>query len=326
MAKLSLTLACGDYELLRPLADGRVRPDGIDLLVLSGDRTRTLRPERRDECDLAEFNVVGYLMDRDAGQDLVALPVFPHRRFRHGFAFVSVASGATAPSDLVGRRVGIRGRAPAGVVWLRGILADCYGLAYESVRWVDSFGVLGDPPEGAGPGQPTIAANNVLMDELLLDGRLEALLSPSFPPAFLRGDRRIQRLFPNFKDEEMAYYRRSSIFPIMHVVVAHRQLIEAHPWVPASMAAAFQQAKQLAYQRIRNPRSVPLAFLESAWEEQEALLGPDPWRYGLCEQNWLNLETIIRYAHEQGLISRRWPVDEAFVPLGDDCFTGTPGF
>lgn len=326
MSKVSLSLACGDYEIVRALKDGSVQPDGIDLLVLTGDRTRILRSERREECDLGEYNVVGYLMDREKDDDLVALPIYPHRRFRHGFAFVRADAGIEVPADLAGRRVGIRGRAPAAVIWLRGILADFYGLGYDTVEWIDNFGVLGQPLDGAGNGELTISANNVRMDEALLAGEVDALLSPSFPPAFVRGDPRIRRLFADYKAEELEYFRQTGIFPIMHVVVTRRSLVDRYRWVPSSLAFAFERAKAACYERLRNPRSLPLAFLEHAWEEQLELLGPDPWRYGLGGGNRGNLATVFRYAHEQGLVAELPQVEEAVVPLGDDSFTGTPGF
>jgi len=325
VSKLALTLACGDYEIMRALHDGRVAPDGIDLLVLSGDRTRILRSARRDECDLSEFNIVGYLMDRESNDDLVALPVFPHRRFRHGFIFYNAESGIEVPSDLAGRRVGIRGRAPAAAIWLRGILGDEHGVPLDEVRWVDLFGVTGTAPESA-TGNETISENNSIMDDMLVSGDLDAIITPSFPPAFLRGGGTIRRLFPDYRTEEVEYFRRTGIFPIMHAVVLRRSLLDAHPWVASSMAFAFQESKKLAYERVRNPRVLPLAFFQSAWEDQCALLGPDPWRYGFGGTNRHNLETIIRYAHEQGLISRRPELEEAFVPLEDDAFYGTPGF
>ncbi len=326
MTEVSLSLACGDYEIVRALKDGSVRPDGIDLLVLTDDRTRILRSERREECDVGEYNVVGYLVDRQRDDDLVALPIYPHRRFRHGFAFVRSDSGIERPGDLVGRRVGIRGRAPAAVIWLRGILAEFYGLGYDGVEWIDNFGVLGKPLAGVEGGEPTIAVNNVRMDDALLGGEIDAMLTPSLPPAFVRGDPRIRRLFADYKAEELEYFRLTGIFPIMHVVVTRRSLIERHRWVPSSLAHAFERAKAACYERLRNPRSLPLAFLEHSWEEQLELLGPDPWRYGLGGANRENLATIFRYAHEQGLLDELPRVEDVVVPLADDSFIGTPGF
>jgi len=325
MGKLALTLACGDYEIMRALADGRVRPDGIDLLVLTRDRTRILRSARRDECDLTEFNLVGYLIDRLSDERLTALPVFPHRRFRHGFVFVNSDSGITGPADLRGRRVGIRGRVPAAAVWMRGILADYHDVPYDSVQWIDLFGIMGEPPDGAADAGG-IAESNVRIDEMLLAGELDAIITPSFPRAFITGDKRIRRLFPDYKQADLSYYEKTGIFPIMHAVVFSKDLVTAHPWLPASMAYAFEESKQAAYERVRNPRVLPLAFFQTAWEEQRDVLGSDPWEYGLGPANRRNLETIIRYTAEQGLIPSRPEVREVFVPLDSDAFTGTPGF
>lgn len=325
MGNLPLTLACGDYEIMRALADGRVRPDGIDLLVLTRDRTRILRSARRDECDLTEFNIVGYLMDRMADQKLIALPVFPHRRFRLGFVFVNSASGITESGDLQGRRVGIRGRVPAAAVWLRGILAEFHGVPYDSVQWVDLFGIMGESPGGV-DGGAGIAESNSQIDDMLLAGDLDAIITPSFPRAFVNGDPRIRRLFPDYKQADLSYFQKTGIFPIMHAIVLSRSIVTDHPWVPASMAYAFQEAKQAAYERVRNPRVLPLAFFQPAWEEQRDVLGSDPWEYGLGPANRRNLETLIRYTAEQGLIPSAPSLDDVFVPLDSDAFTGTPGY
>jgi 4,5-dihydroxyphthalate decarboxylase len=325
MGKLALTLACGDYEIMRALADGKVRPDGIDLLVLTRDRTRILRSARRDECDLTEFNLVGYLIDRLSDEGLTALPVFPHRRFRHGFVFVNSGSGITEPTDLRGRRVGIRGRVPAAAVWMRGILADFHDVPYDSVQWVDLFGIMGEPPDGSADAGG-IAESNIRIDEMLLAGELDAIITPSFPRGFVTGDKRIRRLFSDYKQADLSYYEKTGIFPIMHAVVLSKDLVTAHPWMPASMAYAFEESKQAAYERVRNPRVLPLAFFQTAWEEQRDVLGSDPWEYGLGPANRRNLETIIRYTAEQGLIPSRPEIQEVFVPLDSDAFTGTPGF
>jgi 4,5-dihydroxyphthalate decarboxylase len=323
MRKIRLTLACGDYEIMRGLKDGSVEPDGIDLHVLTGDRTRTFKSHRRDECDLAEFNVVGYLADREKDPSITALPVFPHRRFRHGFIFCRTGSDIRVPADLRGRKVGIMGERPAAVVWLRGILSDCYGVGYRSVQWIDAYGLLGQRAQQV-PGEP--GGERGLIENMLLRGDLAAVLAPSFPPAFIRGDQRIRRLFSDFKSEEIDYYAKTKIFPIMHTVVIKRSIVDEYPWVPSSLARAFEEAKELAYQAIRNPRTLPLAFLTSSFEEQTALLGSDPWQYGLGPENEHNLRTIIRYSHEQGLIERPPEVREAFLPLDESAFFGTPGF
>jgi 4,5-dihydroxyphthalate decarboxylase len=317
--KLALTLACGDYEITRPLADGTVMADGIDLTVLTGmgSRERHWRMARHDEFDLCELNVCAYLMAADREYPCTALPVFLHRRFRHGFVFVNTNAGIRAPADLAGRRVGGTNFQPAGNVWIRGILEEFHGVAPESMTWVveRDEDVPFTPPSGLrieriAPGQS--------LDDMLAEGALDAMISPSFPRPFLKGDRRVARLFPDFKEREIDYYRQTGIFPIMHVTTIRKEIVARHPWVAGSLKHAFDEAKRIAYERVRNPRVVPLAWFSSAWEEQAAILGGDPWAYGLGGANRKNLETIVRYTHRQGLTSRAWPLEELFVDCGDE--------
>jgi 4,5-dihydroxyphthalate decarboxylase len=157
------------------------------------------------------------------------------------------------------------------------------------------------------------------LDAMLAEGELPAMISPSIPKPLIAGDPRVARLFPNYKEVELAYFRDTGIFPIMHVTVVKQEIVDQYPWAATELVKAFEQAKQVAYKRTSNPRVVPLAWARTAWEEERALLGPDPWEYGLTETNRKNLETIIRYTHLQGLISRRPSVDELFVDtdLGD---------
>jgi len=128
-------------------------------------------------------------------------------------------------------------------------------------------------------------------------------------------DPRVARLFPDFRQEEIAYYRKTQIFPIMHVMGVKRSVLEKHPWIAINMFHAFDDAKNAAMKRLANPRVVPLAWYREAWEEQEDLLGRDPWQYGLGRQNAMNLETLIGYAHEQGLIRRKPKLGEIFLDV-----------
>jgi len=154
---------------------------------------------------------------------------------------------------------------------------------------------------------------------MLAEGEIPAMLSPDIPKLFLDGDKRIVRLFPNYKDIEIEFFRKTAIFPIMHVTVVRKEIIDKYPWVATNLVKAFEEAKALAYRRIANPRVVPLAWIRTAWEEQQQVLGNDPWAYGLGDANRKNLETVLRYCHQQGLISRMMPLDDLFADtdLGD---------
>jgi 4,5-dihydroxyphthalate decarboxylase len=318
--KLRLTVACGDYEIVRALKEGAVKADGLELVVLTGmgPRERHWRMARKAEFDVCEGNVGAYFMERDHGAPLIAIPVFLHRRFRHGFLFVNAKAGIREPKDLIGKKVGGTNFQPASNIWMRGILEDDYGLPHRQVTWVveRSEDVAFTPPKDL---RIEMIAPGKKLDEMLAEGEIPAMLSPDLPKLFLKGDPRIVRMFPNYKEIELAYFRRTGIFPIMHVTTIKQEIVDKYPWVPTNLVKAFEAAKAIAYRRIANPRVVPLAWVRTAVEEQERLLGPDPWVYGLGAANRKNLETVLRYTHQQGMISRTWPLDELFADtdLGD---------
>ena len=283
-----------------------------------GSRERHWRMARKLEFDVCEINVGAYFMARDRGAPVTALPVFLHRRFRHGFAFVNVNAGIRSPKDLIGKRIGGTNFQPAGNIWLRGILEENYGVPHQQVTWVveRSEDVEFTPPPGLkiekiAPGQS--------LDKMLVDGELPALIQPYIPRPFLAGDPRVARLFPNYKDIEREYFAHTGIFPIMHVTAIKQEIVDRYPWVATNLVKAFDAAKQLAYKRVANPRVLPLAWGRTAWEEERDVLGDDPWQYGLTEANRKNLSTILGYVHRQGLIGRSPPLGELFADtdLGD---------
>jgi 4,5-dihydroxyphthalate decarboxylase len=318
--KLRLTVACGDYEIARALKEGAVTADGLDLVMLTdmGPRERHWRMARKAEFDVCEANVGAYFMERDHGAPLTAIPVFLHRRFRHGFLFVNAAAGIRAPKDLIGKKVGGTNFQPASNIWMRGILEEEYALPHRQVTWVveRSEDVAFTPPKDL---RIEMIAPGKALDVMLAEGEIPAMLSPELPRLFLAGDKRIVRLFPDYKEVELAYFRRTGIFPIMHVTTIRQEIVDKYPWVPTNLVKAFEQAKNIAYRRIANPRMVPIAWVRTALEEQEAVLGPDPWAYGLTPANRKNLETVLRYTFQQGMISRMPSLDTLFADtdLGD---------
>lgn len=311
---LKLTLACGDYEIVRAIKEGTVRPEGIELRVLTdmNSPTRHWRMLRGREFDVAETSLSSYLMAKDRGFPFEAIPVFLHRRFRHGFAFVNTGAGIETPVDLIGRRVGLKTFQATAILWLRGILEHDHGVPHRSIHWVieQEEDVEFDPPDGL---MLESAPPGAKIDAMLAAGEVDAVLHPEILRSFAAGDPRIVRLFPDYKRVEIDYYRRTGIFPIMHVTAIRNEIADRHPWIAASLMRAFEEAKQIAYERLENPRIVPLAWYREAWEEQHALLGPDPWEYGLRAANRKNLETAIGFSHECGLISRRPALEELFL-------------
>jgi 4,5-dihydroxyphthalate decarboxylase len=316
--KLKLTFACGDYEIMRALKEGSVEPEGIELTVLTdmGAAPRHWRFLRRREFDIAELSGAGYIAARDRGLPFRAIPVFPHRRFRHGFIFVNTGKGIAKPTDLVGRRVGTKGFLFTAGVWMRGILEHDYGVPHRSISWLSEREEDVDftPPPGLDLAQLDEGAS---LEEMLAAGEIDALLSPDLLRPLAAGDPRVGRLFPDYKQEEITFYRRTGIFPIMHVVGLRQELVERHPWVAINMYKAFEKARFVAMHRMENPRIVPLAWYREAWEEQERILGKDPWQYGLGESNARNLERLVAHACEHGIISRRIPLTELFLDVSE---------
>lgn len=323
MGRLQLSLACGDYDLLRPLLDGAVQPEGIDLVCIPlPSPERHWRMLRREEFDVCELSLASYLVDRDRSQRFTAIPVFPHRRFRHGYVFVRQDGPVREPRDLQGRRVGLRTYQNTAGLWVRGILQHDHGVDLRTIRWVgqDEEDLPVDPSPRGIRLERVPAGGNI--DRMLASGELDAVIYPEVLPSYRRGDPAVRRLFEDYAEREKAYFSRTRIFPIMHTVVVRTALLERHPWIAVNLLHAFEASKRECYRRLQDPRRVSLAWFLPALEEQQRLLGPDPWAYGL-EANRHVLDTAAQYAFEQGLTTRRLDVDGLFAP---STLEGAPRF
>jgi 4,5-dihydroxyphthalate decarboxylase len=283
-----------------------------------GPRERHWRLARKTEFDVCEENVGAYFIARDQNHPITAIPVFLHRRFRHGFVFINTAAGIKSAKDLIGKQIGGTNFMPAGNIWMRGVLEERYGLPHRTVTWVTdrSEDIAFDAPSDLRIEMKQSAKS---LNDMLADGDIPAMISPTIPRPFVIGDKRVGRLFPDYKQVEIDYYLETGIFPIMHVTTIRQEIVDKYPWVTTNLVKAFEASKQLAYQRVKNPRMVPLAWVRTAVEEQQDILGPDPWQYGLTDANRKNLETIQRYVHQQGMVSKLRSLEELFddTDLGD---------
>lgn len=315
-----LTLACGAYDRTAPLADGRVRPEGIDLTVLTLPVEEIFyRTATYAEFALSEMSLSSYLLTLDRGSAFVAIPVFPSRSFRHNGIYVHVDGGITSPDQLVGATVGIPEYQVTAAVWIRGILADHHGVPVRSVKY--RTGGLYQPGrvEKVAIKPPGIDLRPVDRDatlgELLIAGELDAIYSPRVPPEYAAGDPRIRRLWTNPKEAEIEYFRNTGIFPAMHTVVIRRDVYEQDRWIARSVLKAFQAAKDVASAHLTETAALGSMLPWSYQEAQEttALMGSDFWAYGL-EQNYATLETLIRYSVDQGLAGRYRAPEELFAP------------
>lgn len=311
MPGLSLTLACGDHDITRGLIDGSTPIEGVDLTALvMPSPERHWRMTRYLEFDICELSMSSYLIGHSRGAPYAAIPAFPHRRFRHAYIFCNPEAGVRSVRDLNGARVGLRTFQTTAGVWTRGILQHEYGVDLSSIEWVAQ-------DEEELPLAPAFrlrlrsAPAGDTVDDMLVRGDLGAVIYPDPLPSFTAGHPNVRRLFEDYKAEELRFYRKTGLFPIMHTVVVKRALADRHPWLPRSVLKAFEASKRRAEKELRDPRYISMAWVMALAEEQEAVMGPDPWAYGL-EPNRKPLEALIGYSFEQGCVPAKPAVESLF--------------
>jgi 4,5-dihydroxyphthalate decarboxylase len=322
MERLLLTVACGDYDRTRALQDGSVQAEGIHLNYIPLQAEEIFwRMGHHREFDASEMSLSNAATWITRGNcPFVAIPVFPSRYFRHSCVFINERSGIRRPQDLKGKRVGTPEYSITAAVWIRGFLHDDYGVRPEDVEWV-----VGGQEE---PGRkervqlllpPEIKVNPIAPEQtlngMLESGAIDGLISARSPTCFIKGVPGIRRLFPNYKEVEVDYYRRTKIFPIMHVLVLRRDIHERHPWVARSLYKAFCEAKEKCLQalHISNTLAYTLPWLFADVEELRSVFGSDWWPYGI-ESNRHTLEKLIEYLSVQGLTEKKMKVEDLFAP------------
>ncbi|HEY1269884.1 MAG TPA: PhnD/SsuA/transferrin family substrate-binding protein [Candidatus Binatia bacterium] len=323
MAKIKLTLSCWDYDRTRALQDGRVEVEGVDLTYLPLRVEETFwRMLRYGEFDAAELSMGSYLMAREKGAPkLIAIPVFPSRAFRHSCIYINTKSGIKEPKDMAGKRVGVPEYQITMAIWARGILEHEYGVKPEQMKWltggeehpgrVDK--VRHDLPKTLDirPIEP-----EKTLSAMLESGEIDAMISAHMPSPFVRRSPSVARLIPDFPRVEKDYYRRTKIFPIMHAVALREDFYQKHPWVAQSLYKAFAESKQICQESMYEFSALKymLAWSIAEMEEERELFGGgELWPYGL-EANRHVLETLVQYAHEQGLIKTRPDLKSLFAP------------
>ena len=318
---IPLTIACGDYDRTRAIKDGRVPVEGCDVTYIPLEPEEVFfRAFRYQEFDACELSFSSYLRITDAGtSDYIGIPAFVSRVFRHSGIYIRTDRGIRTPQDLRGKTIGLPEYQITAVVWMRGILQDEYGVKPADIAWrsggIEEPGRDERTPLAPIPGLDLkpIASDKTLSG-MLASGELDAMFSARAPSAFLKHAPNVGRLFPDYRDVEKAYYQKTGLFPIMHLIGLKKALAERHPWLPTSLYKAFAEAKTLAYAEVRdiNALRVTLPWVEAETLDTIALMGEDFWRYGVAE-NRKEIETLARYAHEQGLVKRRLTPEELFA-------------
>ena len=318
-----MTFACGLYDRMLALYTGEVQPDGIDLNFLAIDDPRQIfdRMGKNLEFDACEMSSSELISRHAAGRtEMVALPVFPSRVFRHGFITVNRKAVKT-PKDLEGKRIGVPLYTQTAALFIRGMLRDEYRVDLSGVQWVQGATNSAEPHGDPAPPpllKPVAIERNSCgrsLSDLLERGEIQAILGSGLPDS-LRTNPDVQRLFPDFHAVELDYFRRTRIFPIMHLVAMRRDVYEKHPFIATSLYQAMDKAKDIALEKMRNVGALRymLPGLPAELDEIDDVFGGDPWPYGI-EPNRPTLEALVRYMAEQSLIKAPIPVQDLFVPI-----------
>ena len=320
MGNLLLTLACEDYDRTRPLKDGRIKPEGIELnyLVMAVEEI-FWRMMKYEEFDVSELSMGAFLIAAArARRPFIGIPVFPSRTFRHRCIFVNSDAGIEKPEDLRGKRVGVPEYSMTAAVWLRGLFEHEYGIAPREIHWIQA----GEEQPGRKDrvhfemplGIRLETRSDRTLNEMIESGEIDAMMSPRMPTCFVEKSARVRRLFPNYKQVEMDYFRKTGLFPIMHVIVIKRSIYEKERWVAQTLYKAFCVAKELCMSELydTNILRISLPWTSAEYEETRDLMTADYWPYGLAP-NRHNLETLHGYLYEQGLIRQKLNLEELFA-------------
>lgn len=324
MTDLSITYAGAEYlDRMRALQFGFVKPAGVDLTYLAINQVGELfrRMAQDAEFEVSEMSMSTLMVMVSQGDDrLIGLPVFPSRAFRHSQIYINAGSGIERPEDLAGCNVGVPEYQMTAALWQRALLQHEYGVGAESVHWWT--GGLKTPEyherhhHGLPPG---VTLDRIPIDKALepmLDaGEIDALFHAHAPDSFRAGSPNVRRLFPDYRQVEMDYYRRTRLFPVMHTVVVRRDVYEANPWIVVSLLDAFEASKQMGYARMRDLDTLAIGhpWAAAEWDDVRAEFGGDPFMYGY-EANLALLEAMTVYSFEQGLSDRKLSPEELFAP------------
>jgi len=320
MGNIHLTLACEDYDRMRPLREGRVKPEGIDLnyLVMAVEEI-FWRMMKYEEFDASELSMGAFLTAAARGRrPFIAIPVFPSRTFRHRCIFVNTGSGIRRIEDLRGKRMGVPEYSMTAAVWLRGLFEHEYGVPPSAIHWVqagEEHPGRKDRVDFEMPAGVTLESRpDTTLNTMIESGEIDAMMSPRMPSCFLSGSEKVKRLFPDYRRVEMDYFKKTGLFPIMHVIVIKRSIYEKAPWVAQTLYKAFCQSKEICMTELydTNILRVSLPWTAAEYEDTCELMTADYWPYGLSA-NRVNLETLHSYLHEQGLIKEKLNLNELFA-------------
>ncbi|MDP9050620.1 MAG: 4,5-dihydroxyphthalate decarboxylase [Acidobacteriota bacterium] len=319
MPDIQLSMAVSHYDHVSDLVNGRVHAEGIDLTAMELPIEEIFfRMFSFQEWDVAEFSMAKYVSLVAAGQaPFCAIPVFPSRVFRQSAFYVAAGGPIRRAEDLAGRRIGVPEWVQTAGVYARAFLQHQCGVPLADIHWVQA----GVNQAGRTEKVPSSLPNAVKiqqvpdrsLNEMLLAGDLDGIISAREPAAFAAGNPRVVRLWPDYRAAEETYYRETGIFPIMHVIVIKNETLSRHPWAAMNLLRAFDEAKQNSLERlstiVNSPIAIPWSY--SAYRSAQKVFGDDLWPYGI-ESNRRTLEAFLDYCREQGIIQQRLAIEDMF--------------
>ncbi len=330
-AKPTIKVAGYSYDRVQAIKDGQVGIDQADVSFNDENiyRLNDLAFGREQTYEVTELGLIPYVTKyiNDGFRGYTLLPVFISRTFRHRNIFVHVDSGIEKPEDLRGRRVGTPTYGASSNTWIRGMLQDQYGVAPNDMHWIettessDKKGAVNSASGGGSRYQlpddfPLVQGPpGVDESELLLSGGCDAVITAITPRAVLEGNPKIRRLFTDLRSTEKKYFRDTGLFPIMHVVAVRADVARENPSLPSDVFRMYSEAKQIAYANLATTTVLrtSLPWVTEEYDDTRQLMGDDYWRYGI-EANRKELELVMRYTYEQGLVKTLGHFQDMFHP------------
>ncbi len=293
---LQLTVAGYDFPRITALIDGSVNIKGCSIIYRKsgiGD-TNTNTFSGSQSYDVAEIGLHPFMLAyaNEDFRDYSLLPIFPLRLYRHKSVFIRNDRGINKPEDLKGKTIGTAGYSSTSLTWLRGIFQDEYNVSPQDVNWVTSNKDSSADKAGKVSKQEQMAPEGITIktgppgkdeSELLVSGEVDALFHAAEPKAFIEGNPLVQRLFPDPRKVEQAYFTKTGIFPIMHAVAIRNEIIEHNPWIAGAVFNAYSEAKKVNYSFMRKLGWVydSLPWYGQEYEETRNLMGENFWSYGI---------------------------------------------
>ncbi len=321
MNRVKLTIAATDYDHFRDLRFGLVQPEGIDHTWLNlGHHEVFARFTFNREWDVSELSCAKFSaqVTRD-NPDVIGLPVICSRLFRFSSFYVNKKSGIKTVQDLKGKRVGSPEWAHSAAVYMRGWMHNDCGVKLQDVHWfqagANDAGRIEKVELNLPEGVQLTRVNDKSLSEMLASGEIDCAIIARPPTCFLEGHPDIVRLYPNYLEMEEQYFEKTRVWPIMHIMVMKKQLLEANPWIARNLVNAFNESKRRSLERLFDPAvsRYPLPWLSTYARRMRDMMHGDTFPFGV-EANRPTWEQLLLYTYQQGIAHRHAKVEEIFPP------------